>query len=100
MKKSILLLCVLCAFTVSSYAQIDSTIVDSTLTQLSELPDTAKLGKDEVIYIVEKVVDYSIEQAKNSPDSKNPMEWIGWGVAALLGLIALISEMFYKKKKE
>mgnify|MGYP003441396720 FL=1 len=97
MKKSILVLA-LCVFAVSSYAQIDSTIVDSTLTQLSELPDTTKLGKDEVIYIVEKVVDYSIEQAKNSPDSKNPMEWIGWGVAALLGLIALIREMFFKKK--
>ncbi len=98
--KKFLLLFALCVLAVSSYAQIDSTIVDSTLTKLSELSDTAKLSKDSVISIVETIADYAIEQAKNSPDSKNPMEWIGWGVAALLGLIALIREMFFKKKKE
>jgi hypothetical protein len=97
--KKIIVLLLLCVLTIGVNAQIDSTIVDSTLTQLSELPDTTKLSKDEVITIVEKIADFGIEQAKNSPDTKNPMDWIGWGVAALFGLIALISQLFKKKKE-
>ena len=97
MKKVFLLLCVLCAFTVSSYAQIDSTFVDSTLTELS---DSAKFTKDEVITIVKQFTDFAIEQAEKTPDTKNPMEWIGWGIAALLALVASIRELFFNKKKE
>lgn len=97
--KKIIVLLLLCVLTIGVNAQIDSTIVDSTLTQLSELPNDTTFTKDDVIGMVEKIAAWGIEQAKNSPDTKNPMDWIGWGVAALFGLIALISQLFKKKKE-
>ena len=92
--RKVLLLLVLFVLAIGVNAQIDSTFVDSTLTELS---DSAKFTKDEVITIVKQFTDFAIEQAEKTPDTKNPMDWIGWGVAALLALIALLGRFFKKK---